>query len=227
MLRVMPTTDPGDRPTQAERRAATRRALLDATLQTLVRHGYAATTTTAIVRAAGVSQGALFNHFDSKADLLGAAVEDVYPRLRETYADMITEGLGGGTPTEVARTTLKLLLDAMHQPEARAMTELLIAARSDAELAARLAPVEAAHRADIRRLAACVACGGEGATGGGGAGGGGGLDPDRVVLAVEIAIDLTYGMALSTSVADADRVDAELDLAAELLAPLLPTRGDT
>ena len=226
MLRGMPITHAGDRPTQAERRAATRRALLDATLATLVRHGYAATTTTAIVRAAGVSQGALFNHFDSKADLLGAAVEDVYPRLRETYADMITEGLGGGTPTEVARTTLKLLLDAMHQPEARAMTELLIAARSDAELAARLAPVEAAHRADIRRLAACVACGDEGA-GGGAVGGGGGVDPERVVLAVEIAIDLTYGMALATSVADADRVDAELDLAAELLAPLLPTRGDT
>src|SRR5437763_12092708 len=63
------------RRTQAERSAATRAALLDATVASLVEVGYANTTTTGIAERAGVSRGAQMHHFPAKADLVAHAVE--------------------------------------------------------------------------------------------------------------------------------------------------------
>ena len=63
--------------TQEERRAGTRAALVEAALGCLVDLGVAGTTTAAVCARAGVSSGALFNHFPSKAALLGAAAEQV------------------------------------------------------------------------------------------------------------------------------------------------------
>src|SRR5450759_123975 len=62
------------RRTQAERRDATRTALLDAAMDCLVEEGYANTTTRRIAERAGVTPGALQHHFASKAELLSEAV---------------------------------------------------------------------------------------------------------------------------------------------------------
>ena len=58
--------DPIRVPQQA-RSVATRRRLLDAAVETLLSLGLARTSTTEVCRRAGVSQGALFKHFASKA----------------------------------------------------------------------------------------------------------------------------------------------------------------
>src|SRR3954471_14184773 len=79
------------RRTQQERREETRRRLLDATITVLVEQGYARLTTVEVAKRAGVSQGAIFTHFDTKADLLCASVEIVFPRLIQDYL----AGLGG------------------------------------------------------------------------------------------------------------------------------------
>src|SRR5277367_1662518 len=73
------------RRTQAERTAATRRALLDATLDALVEVGFKGTTTTEVARRAGVSVGALQGHFATKSELLAAAVRYSLDRRVEEF----------------------------------------------------------------------------------------------------------------------------------------------
>src|ERR1700746_2163134 len=59
---------------QAERSAATREALLDATIACLVEDGYANTTTSRVAERAGVSRGAHLHHFQTRNALVAAAV---------------------------------------------------------------------------------------------------------------------------------------------------------
>src|SRR6187402_1697681 len=61
--------------TQQQRRDETRRALLDAAVESLIEVGFARTTTLEVQRRANVSRGALLHHFPSKAELLVAAVD--------------------------------------------------------------------------------------------------------------------------------------------------------
>src|SRR5688572_18628637 len=57
------------------RSVETRSRLTEAGAAQLVEAGLAATSTIAVAKRAGVSQGALFKHFPSKADMLAAAVQ--------------------------------------------------------------------------------------------------------------------------------------------------------
>ena len=120
-----------ERRTQAERRAHTHAALLDATTRCLVERGYSRTSTNDIVRAAGVSRGALLHHFASKAELLGAAVDHIVTRcemeFRESFAVLPVE-----------ERTLERAVDQLWHlfrgPSFDAALELLVAARTDPEL---------------------------------------------------------------------------------------------
>ena len=73
------------RPTQAERRARTRAALLDAAYADFVRRGFEAAGLDDIAEAAGLSKGALYYHFDGKEELFLALVEQ---RLERRAADL-------------------------------------------------------------------------------------------------------------------------------------------
>src|SRR5512140_1521509 len=73
--------------TQQQRRDETRRALLDAAVESLIEVGFAHTTTLEVQRRAKVSRGALLHHFPSKAELLVAAVDHLAEmRAREMKA---------------------------------------------------------------------------------------------------------------------------------------------
>jgi len=63
--------------TQAERRAATRAALVAAGRDLFGARGYDAVSSEEIVAAAGVTRGALYHHFDGKAGLFAAVHEQV------------------------------------------------------------------------------------------------------------------------------------------------------
>ena len=60
---------------QSDRSAATRKRVLDATLECLLEFGYAGTTTSAIQARAGVSRGAMTHQFPNKLGLMIAAVQ--------------------------------------------------------------------------------------------------------------------------------------------------------
>ena len=67
----------GERRTQAERRARTRRALLDAGRELFAEKGYHGAAAAEVVRRAGVTRGALYHHFEDKRDLFRAVVEEI------------------------------------------------------------------------------------------------------------------------------------------------------
>ena len=68
-------------PSQAERTEATRAALIEAARVLFTERGYAAVPAEEIVRAAGVTRGALYHHFEDKKDLFRAVHESLEEEL--------------------------------------------------------------------------------------------------------------------------------------------------
>ena len=71
----------GARRSQAERSEATRAALIEAARPLFAERGYAAVGTEEIVRAAGVTRGALYHHFDGKRELFEAVYVQIEAEL--------------------------------------------------------------------------------------------------------------------------------------------------
>jgi AcrR family transcriptional regulator len=104
--------------TQSERSEATRDALIEAARTLFAARGYAGVGTEEIVRAAGVTRGALYHHFDGKRDLF----EAVYERVEAGLAERIAAGaLGSGAaaPLEAMRAGAETFLQACTEPEAQ------------------------------------------------------------------------------------------------------------
>ncbi|HSR94248.1 MAG TPA: helix-turn-helix domain-containing protein [Solirubrobacterales bacterium] len=104
--------------TQTERSEATREALIEAARSLFAERGYAGVGTEEIVRAAGVTRGALYHHFDGKRDLF----EAVYERVESDLAQRIAAGaLGAGaaSPLEAMRAGAEMFLQACTEPEAQ------------------------------------------------------------------------------------------------------------
>ena len=135
---------------QRERREETRGRLLAATQTTLVELGYAGATTTAICRCAGVSQGALFKHFASKGELLAATAERLFGGLIDAYREEMPRLAG---VQDRAAAAVELLWGVFEDARLLAAIELYGAARTDRELARRLAPVAERHGENLRQLA--------------------------------------------------------------------------
>jgi AcrR family transcriptional regulator len=64
-----------ERPTQAERRARSRSALLESAARGLSRHGYGNLVLEEVAREAGYTRGALYHQFKDKEDLALAVIE--------------------------------------------------------------------------------------------------------------------------------------------------------
>ena len=82
---------------QQERSRATQIRLLDATVDCLVEHGWAGTTTTVVAARAGVSRGAQLHHYPTKSALVIAAVGAPGPA-----PDRGAAGRGGRPPDRAA-----------------------------------------------------------------------------------------------------------------------------
>ena len=64
-------------------RAQRRREILTAFARVLADHGYAGATIAAVAAEAGVAPGLVHHHFDSKAELLQALLQDLVARFRQ------------------------------------------------------------------------------------------------------------------------------------------------
>jgi len=102
------------RRTQAERSGATRAGLIAAARGLFAARGYARVGTEELVRAAGVTRGALYHHFDGKADLFRAVFEDVERELTEKLG---AEALAKPDPWEGLLAALEMFLDVCTEPE--------------------------------------------------------------------------------------------------------------
>ena len=114
-----------------DRAIATRAALLDAALDCLVELGYHATTTTEVANRAGVSRGAQLHHFPTKAQLLTAALEQLYERRIAEFRDAFASSEPRVDQLEAA---IDLLWSMFQGPTFVAWIELWVAARTDSEL---------------------------------------------------------------------------------------------
>ena len=109
--------NPGRR-SQSERSESTRAALIEAARALFAERGYAGVGTEEIVRAAGVTRGALYHHFDGKRDLF----EAVYERVEAELAERIATGAlnaDAESPLEAMRAGAEMLLQACTEPEAQ------------------------------------------------------------------------------------------------------------
>ncbi|HSN26567.1 MAG TPA: TetR/AcrR family transcriptional regulator [Kofleriaceae bacterium] len=129
--------------TQQQRRDETRRALLDATVESLIQVGFQRTTTLEVQRRANASRGALLHHFPSKAELLVAAVDHL-AEMRARELKMLAAQLPEGR----ARTdaVLELLWQCFTGTFFQVAMELRTAARTDPELRPVLVAAERALR---------------------------------------------------------------------------------
>jgi len=125
--------------TQPERSAATRRALLDSTIECLVELGYNGATTTEISERAGLSRGAHLHHFRTRAALLAAAAGALAER-----AGLDLQAGVAGLPKGRHRlpSALDMIWDLYTGELFQAVLELSVHARTDPELRTDLDPVE-------------------------------------------------------------------------------------
>jgi AcrR family transcriptional regulator len=105
-----------ERRTQAERRAATRRALLDAARSLFAERGYHGAAAEEIVRRAGLTRGALYHHFEDKKDLFRAVVDEMESEIDEEIEE--AERAQSGLPQAVM-AGYRAFIDAVLDPEMR------------------------------------------------------------------------------------------------------------
>src|SRR5262249_39368071 len=138
------------RRTNEERSAATRRKLIDTTIDLLSSKGYAATTTILVTKHARVSRGAMLHHFPSRADLLVAVAQHIVEEQRRYRRERIEQMKTG---LDRVRKAGEVTWEVQRQPGTIAMLELMLATRSDRDLKRRFQPFVQFYQ-EFRRSAA-------------------------------------------------------------------------
>lgn len=98
---------PPDDTTKGER---TRQALLDSAYQQFIQRGFHAASMRAIAEGAGITPGAIYNHFASKDDLFAGVVLAHHPLTRIFPQLLAAEG---DTPEERLRTAARNISDEL------------------------------------------------------------------------------------------------------------------
>jgi AcrR family transcriptional regulator len=136
---------------QAQKSAATRKRIVEAAIRCFVELGYAGTTTIAIAARAGLSRGAMLHHFPSKIDVVRAAVDYLHGKRLKAFRRALERG--APADGDRVRQALEAYVGHVRHPLFVAFFELAVAARTDRELAAILAPAHAAFEREWYRTA--------------------------------------------------------------------------
>jgi len=107
-----------------------RKAICEATIDSLVEVGYTETSLNRVAAAAGFSKGALQHHFPNKEDLIAATMDELLTRTETRHS------------TSRVMTVDQALMQAwtryINTPAYRALMEILAASRTDEMLKKRL-----------------------------------------------------------------------------------------
>ena len=101
---------------QEQRSAATRAKLVAAARALFAARGYAAVGTEEIVRAAGVTRGALYHQFRDKEQLFDAVFEEVEAETTQRIAE-VALGDGGADPLAALRAGARAFLAVCAEPD--------------------------------------------------------------------------------------------------------------
>lgn len=121
--------------------AETRERLVDAAARVFERDGFEGATVAQIANEAGVSSGAIYAHYGSKAELLVDALR--------VYAERAISSLFASTPRDDVAALLLTLASRLRtrdRADTALISEALLASRRDAELAAVLSEAVADHQ---------------------------------------------------------------------------------
>lgn len=154
---VTPKTEPtkgaqtngDDRPrrSNAERRASTRSAVLNATIQAIVQYGYVGATSTRIAELSGFTRGAQKHHFPNKAAMVAEALVHLHENLMRESLRELESASRDGVPS-----LLQALWKSFQADLFTAAVELRVAARIDEELKSLLIPAEQEIGRRIRKF---------------------------------------------------------------------------
>jgi len=117
----------------------TRRRILDAAMQLFAERGYHASSNADVAEAAGLTRGAMLYHFPTREDLVEAAIDHIQQRRTEAFEAAAREQ--GGDATDQA---IDAYWELLQQAPFKAFAELEAVARTDPDLARRIAPAQAA-----------------------------------------------------------------------------------
>lgn len=112
---------------------STRRALLDATIDSLVEIGFSATSARAVATRAKVAPGGVFYHFGTMDELLGTVYDELQRARMERLAAAFRQP-AGDLPAAIAAAARA----EFERPDSRALLEIVVGAISSEPLAARV-----------------------------------------------------------------------------------------
>ncbi|MBX3481242.1 MAG: TetR/AcrR family transcriptional regulator [Caulobacter sp.] len=127
-----------DRDTPKSRR--TRARILDEAIRVIAGQGYAAATNAAVAEAAGITRGAMLYHFPTREDLLQGVIGHLQAERAELFRRAAEDLPPGADVTEHA---IDSYWELLRHPAFTAFMELEVAARTDASVAAMIAPARA------------------------------------------------------------------------------------
>lgn len=193
---------------QALKSAQTRARLIQATIACLVKYGYAKTTTPQVAAEAGLSRGAMLHHFENGAALIKATIIELHEKRLRAFRR------AADTRNHDAVALVNTYWRQLQKPAFIAFHELALAARTNADLASILKPLQVEFRE--RYHAEAVQLFPEWQS-----------DPERFELAMTLAQTVTEGMAINlhTGAIDPEMVEPMLENLARQIEQVKPA-GD-
>ncbi len=146
----MPPKPQKSRRSQAERRAQMQAAIMEASLAMLIEDGYSGFSASGVAARAGVSRGAQEHYYPKKIDLIAAATKYAMDEA-ESHAIEFAEAAHESTEDPIEKF-LAASEDFFFMPVFMAMAEIIIAARSDADLHKVVMPIISDARDNLDRI---------------------------------------------------------------------------
>lgn len=141
--------------TQAERSAATRAELIEATIELLLEKGLNNCSLAAVAKCAGLTTGAVQHQFKTKAKLMRAVIAE---RLFSAEPSVIAKELSALRLEDRCRSLVALQWSFYRQPEYLAIWEIILGAKTDKDIQDEIAvwqhSATQAHEDAIRTLLA-------------------------------------------------------------------------
>ncbi|RVQ65694.1 TetR/AcrR family transcriptional regulator [Croceicoccus ponticola] len=125
---------------QSIKSAQTRARLIDATINCLVKVGFARTTTPLVAAEAGLSRGAMLHHFENSATLIRATIVELHERRLRAFKR------SSETSRHNPTTMVEAYWKQVQKPAFAAFQELAMAARTHEDLAEIMRPLQIEFR---------------------------------------------------------------------------------
>ena len=109
-------------------------------MQLFAERGYHASSNADVAEAAKLTRGAMLYHFPTREDLVEAAIDHIQRRRTEAF-ETAARDQGQG---DVSDQAIDAYWELLHQAPFKAFAELEAVARTDPDLARRIAPAQAA-----------------------------------------------------------------------------------